>query len=360
MFVKRRKTVFRGNKLNKNAIILTALLIGMFYILQSKADYLKFYDGGEYIKVAESLPLPVAEAPFCYRILTPALSLLIPLDHDKSFQIINIFAFLFFGLLLYKYTGSLLSILVFAIPYHSPLRVIFYYPVLVDALFYLSIMIALVMLSKKEINIWLYSLVAFLAVLNREIAIIIPIMLFFRGHTKSIIPITAAVIGIGITRLLGSPTTDYSFMGAIELYSSMTSAGHIMLALFFGLTPLVIFADFKFTNYEKVYLIFIFALCFISGANLVRYLFWTSPVLIPSIIRGLKRHSPEIQTILITVTAILLYIKYDTYEGWHITIFSPHYEQLIPMIVITFIFVVFRGQDIWRNALLGRIESVKK
>lgn len=317
------------------AIFVMLSLITMFFLLQPKANYPKFYDGGEYTKVVNTLLYPVADAPFCYRILTPAITKYMPFGYDVNFQIVNTITLFLFGLLLYRYTGSLLSILIFAIPYHTPLRLIFYYPVLIDGIFYLSVMIALVMLRGRT-NVMLYALLSFLAVLNREIAIIIPVMLF--AKQRSYIPILAGLAAFGLTRYLGTSTGDYNFVNAIVESMQKNNAGHYLNALFYGLTPLILFADFKLKNYEKLYLLFIIIMSLIGGANTVRFIFWASPVFIPCIVRGLRQYDPEIQTTLIVISAALITFPYNTWAGWHIQINQPNYHQLFINFVIIDVF----------------------
>jgi len=321
------------------AVILMLALIFVFSLVQERAIYPAFYDGGEYVKVAQTLPRAVADAPFCYRILTPALSRLLPFGHDLNFQIVNTLAFLAFGILLYKYTGSLLSILIFAIPYHTPLRLLFYYPCLVDAMFYLSVMAALVLLKRDQVNMFIFVVLSFFAVLNREIGIIIPAMFFIKR--RNIVPLVFGAVALALTRGLGTATNDFTFSTAIVKSLNM-SMGQYGNALFYGLTPLIVFADWKFRNYEILYLAFVILLSIIGGVNTIRFIFWAAPVFIPSIVRGLSRYKSDVQTILITITAMLVCLKYNQWGGWHIQCNPADYAKLFVNALIFGGFIVFR------------------
>ena len=319
----------------KQAVIATVLFLVLFWFIQPEVKEMKL-DGKNYIQVAETFPFPEAESPFVYRILTPGIASFLPFDIKTNFQIVNLLFLLGFCLLLYQYTGTVLSIALFAIPYHTPLRLLFYYPALVDPFFYLAVMACLVML-KKDVKVYWFVLLSFFAVLNREVGIIIPIMVFIKN--KSVTPIIGGFLAFALARYLATPLGDYTFLSGMQKGLEM-GGGQYLLAVFFAVTPLAVLADFKLERHEWVYLAFVLIMGLLGGGNTVRYLYWVAPVLIPSVVRGLEGR--ELKYVYIVITVILMNFFYADWENWHyiLTEFNP--QQFLQIIVITGLFLISR------------------
>jgi hypothetical protein len=303
-------------------------------------------DGVYYGRMAEQFARgesPKADAPFVYRIGVPwlasRLSLLTTLSIDESFQMINMVTFFLLIAVIYLLAQrfcsppyAALTCILYNLPYYNYARLIYFYPVHVDTLWFIFVLCALLlMISPRRSPGTLIGLclLSALAILIRENAIVIPLTFLLslypirryfslerllgvsvlrtdretpsRGGRDAVWGLAilgCSLLAVVFTRLIGQPTGTYSFGSAILDSVQINTVWHIVvaLAMAFG-GPLLgvllmkrqlafsVFSAFpEFTVYVGLSLV----LGYIGGVDTVRFFSWSAPVVLTVIVMGLE------------------------------------------------------------------------
>ena len=285
----------------------------------------KAWDGVHYYTVADQLDhgaRPSTTAPYVYRLGTPYLvSRLFPDRLLSGFLVVNVFAnavlvgLLVIWLRLYIANWKLrvLLILLYMAPWYLPVRFTFFGPVSVDNWGHVFILAGLIGIEKLRSNpssglTLAMALLCFAGVFFRESVLLIPVLLLFannplawdkrftvplkvvrRPPVRFLVPLLAGVGGVVCTRLLVTPTGEYSFLGAAVYWLCNKSLPLYVHALFvsFGVIPYVLvffwreaFAFLRGRQFHAALLGCVAVLAFVGGSDTERILGWGMPVVL--------------------------------------------------------------------------------
>jgi len=303
-----------------------------------------YYQMAEQVKNGSALQ---ADKPFAFRVLTPiiigTISKIFNTDLLKTFLYVNLFLLFITSLLLFQYWNSLFGLVLFLIPFHNPLRWLYFYPVMVDYLFYLLLVLGLILIKKKEYTllVWL----SFFLVLTREAGLIIPLIVL----RKSFYPLLAGLAAFGLAHLLSNGTGEYNFIDAAALSLNMLSVGQLINALLISFGVMIIFIRFDITWEEKVFLVIIGLMVLMGGVNTVRFIYWAAPVVILMIVNELK-HVRKYWIALMLIPQIYFahlfegfYTDLTAYTLWGgLQLYRPDYKLTLAMFSIASGFYLLR------------------
>lgn len=302
------------------------------------------YDGKFYYLMslqASEFTYPLeAEKPFANRILMPiitgTLNAITGAEILQLYFIINLLLMFVTCLLLFNYWDSYFGLLLFLIPFHNLLRWLFFYPVMVDYLFYLLLVIGLFLIKKENYKALVY--LSFFIVLTREAGLIIPLL----ALRKSLYPLLAGIAAMGITYLLSAGTGNYNFIDAAILSLNSLSVGQLINTIIISFGMMIVFAKFNITKDEKIFLAVIALLSIIGGVNTVRFIYWSAPVVILMILNGTKRlkHYQKVLLLLPQIYLLHTFEGYFTdltaYRLWGgLQLYQPDYKLLVLMLLIS-------------------------
>jgi len=224
------------------------------------------FDGVAYYAVADALArgTPVlAPAPFVFRLGTPFLAAIVsPGDLLNGFLIVNLIgnavavALLVVWLRFFVrswWVRALVAILYMA-QFHDPVRSVYFNPVLVDSWSHAMTLALLVAgrlaRSRGAMGLALFCGLAFVAALFRETTLIVAASFLFVGNPirrdrslvdvgrsalrrvpiTHVLPLLCSVVGIGVTRLVGTSTEEYSFANVVAILMFRKGIGSYLLA----------------------------------------------------------------------------------------------------------------------------------
>lgn len=316
-------------KINYNYLAVTAMFIVFAFYYNAMQPINKYNggigneDGARYYRMAEQFKNGDTfqeNTPFVNRILMPAIvgtyCKLFNADILKTYFWLNLFLIYTTCLLLYYYWRSLLGVFLFLIPFCSPMRWLFFYPIMVDYLFYTLMVLGLVLIKKEKYEYLM--LVSFLIVLTRGVGMILPII----ALRKTIYPLLTGLAAYGITKLVVIETGEYTFINAVvSSLDNLRLAGYVNSVLIvYGV--FLAFIKFELEWYEKYFLMIIIMLSIIGGVNTVRYLFWAYPVVMLMILKGLRGIKPAAIAFILLVQIYFarlfegFYTDLRAYELW--------------------------------------------
>lgn len=304
-------------------IVLTVNLLSFFYQPMISNNGGKGMDGVDYYKISEDIvksETPEARAPFVYRVGTPYLvSMIFPDDLLFGFKLINIiassliaFALLFFLNLYFRVSYlNLIPVSLYALSWHAPLRMSWYYPVHVDPLAILILILLLILLKRlihsfSFLSLILFTLLSVLGVLLREINII-PAFVLILYHTefkfkdklpffsisfknlkfKYLLPFALAIFTILVLHFLVKSTVSYSFLAVAVTWIYKKSIFILLHSLFYSFGPILFLILVNFKNCYKyigenkelgLILVIIFVLGAAGGSDTERIFYWAMPV----------------------------------------------------------------------------------
>lgn len=259
------------------------------------------YDGLFYkqitgqIKAGEQIK---TEKPFAFRILVPAVAAVLPFDILTNYKTIAYLSFFAQLILLFVFfqnfvsvNYSLFGIILFILPFHSPLRWIFFYPVMVDYFFYVLFLLALIFLEKGKIVH--LGITIFFMVLTREIGIIILLPAFIKFGKRSVALLLIGILPIMFLNFFITTTGEYNFIQAAVDSLKSFSFPQFFNSIFIAFGFMIFFAGRISKEYFLLFLI-ILILSILGGTNTVRFLYWSAPLVILSILRGIDFRYPVI------------------------------------------------------------------
>ncbi|MFA6223182.1 MAG: hypothetical protein WC647_12785 [Desulfomonilaceae bacterium] len=287
------------------------------------------WDGALLLKVVEQLGnhgLPSAEAPFVYRLGTPLLvSLFSKRDLLLGFKIINtagnmLTAVLFvFWLNLYLNDRKTRVLLVtfFLVMWHGPVRFVYYYQVYTDPWLFVMLLAGLIGIQQIQtsatvVRICLLGLVAFVGVIFRESAFMIPVAFLFckdpiilsrktssalpSFQNKPVIesipptfflPLGFAILGLLTVHLIASQNNEYSYIRTAIMWAYNKPALTYLHAWFIAFGPIIVIPIYYWrgtirflakNQFILVYLLQFAVLAWIGGTDTERILFWGVPI----------------------------------------------------------------------------------
>jgi hypothetical protein len=327
-------------------------------------------------QAAQGRPLQ-ADAPFVYRIGTPwlvgQLSRWTPLSVDEAFRAVNLVGYFVLILLLYLLALRFCSppyaafvCLLYSLPFYGYARVIFFYPVHVDTLWYILVLGALLLMLRSHCGpgtLALLVLLSVLATLVRETGIVIPLIFLlsrdpfrrlFAGPPAGdstrrlelmggLAMLAGSLLAIGLTHLVVEPTGAYTFLAAASESVRLNAVWHVVVAFYLGcggallgvfliqLRPTGLF--FRTHPELSAFAALFFLLAFVGGVDTVRFFSWAAPALLIAIAVGVESLVVEARTVqpairflrygllvaLLTVSLLTLHPfggYYDDYSDW--------------------------------------------
>ena len=307
-------------------MVIFVLVNSITYLNQERISYNsgQGWDGVTYFKIAEQLSQgqwPHAEAPFVYRIGTPALAALLPIDNLlDSFLLVNLLAntatacLLIILLRMYLSDWKIRFILIamFMLQWHAPFRFVFFYPAYVDPIFFTFSIASLILLTKLKrkystVNLVALSIVISIGVIFREVILLFAFSVPFitnplnvkifqwRGIIKKIekfrfvllLPLLLGILGLAFMRLLGSQTNNYSFVYTAGSWAWDRSLFSYLLSWFIAFGPILTILIYNIKNalaylmreqYLFVLLVGYAVLGWIGGSDTERLIYWSMPV----------------------------------------------------------------------------------
>ena len=282
------------------------------------------WDGVFYDQLARQLAagqLPATEAPFVFRIGTPLLVALVPGSEVLlKFKLVNIAgSFVCVGLLWVWLRLFLQSAIVriglcalFITQWHAPLRFTYFYPAYVDVWALAGVLAGLILIERLRRDqapsvLLLLSLLCFVGVALREmLALLGGSVLFLHNPLRRrraraaalpgprslpgallLLPLGAALLGLGAVQLLVQPTTDYPFaiMGLFWLYYK--PPWRYVLGAFVAYGPLIAILAYHWRvvgaflvrrQYQLAFLGGVALLAWMGGTDTERIFYWACPV----------------------------------------------------------------------------------
>ena len=218
---------------------LTVIMLTTSSLVTSHPDFANPWDHHWYIEMAKN-PMVVFKqtiiAPFCYRILMPILSWLMPFDLTLNFQILTMLFLFFTGLILYiilkEFYSKILSLTGLTLFYssHWTARFLIFDFWLTDSIAFLFILLCFFAIVKS--NIMLYGVSLFLGVLSKEVVLFtIPVLLiseYMKLNHKSIFNkryvlrclygiLPGIIIYISVRIIIRHPNSEYFSIFPFEL-----------------------------------------------------------------------------------------------------------------------------------------------
>ena len=280
-------------------------------------------DGVHYYNMAQELVnnQPIVDAgPFVYRIATPFLvARLAPDNLIFGFKLVNLIAGALAAALFWIWARlhissgwlRLLLSALFITQWIAPIRYVYYIPVLVDSWFYPVALAGLIIIHSLERSPRLsailgLSLLSFVGVLFREVALMLPVallgskllkMLLARKQPAQaqsplnplffVLPLIAGLAGLLLTHLVTTAQGSYSFSTAAitwathknplsYAYSWAVVFGPILILPLFSLRRVITWLGSNIA--AGLYLLMVVVLALIGGANTERFAYWAMPV----------------------------------------------------------------------------------
>lgn len=333
------------------AIVLLVLLTAQLFVYSREQPQIAIGngrgdDGITYGKVADAFladERPVGDAPFVYRIGVPWLASIVSRSvHtpiDESFRLINIIALYILALLMYRlalrFCAPVFASFVCALymlPFYGNARLVYFYPVLVDTPWMVLLVLSLIIMTRDALSVWsvvALSIISFCATLMRETGVLIPFTFLLslypvrrlfsvevfvgrlpepimseRGVSTprlliyGLIPLSAALLGIVLSRQAVMAIGTYSFLSAALESARANNLWHLTISVFlaFGgpmlallvIKPEVASDQLRATPQCLVLLALIVIVSYFGGVNTVRFLSWASPVVLLLVCRSLQ------------------------------------------------------------------------
>jgi hypothetical protein len=290
-------------------IALISILIDILYVNTFAASILGKYPWGDalsYFNMSYSPFSAVVSSPFVYRVLTPFLVYLIPIDHLIGFKLVNYSAIFFTSILFYYYLrklnfSRLISTAGILFLLFSPITIYnIYNYCLTDSLSFLFFLLAFYGILTK--NRKLYFIALTIGILNRE-TILFAVPLFFiyglretnlKESIKStfLLSLPALAVFLGIRYLLrfGAYYNSYSTGTLVIMIENFAKVGlPILYQLYmpFG----ILWVLFVVTLIKKkiksdflksaVWLVPLMALQILVAGDIFRVIFLAFPIIIP-------------------------------------------------------------------------------
>lgn len=310
------------------------LLVGLVFVAthlmmgnsQHQISYYegKGYDGQFYFDVAEDFSrgeAPRTSAPWVYRIGTPYLASIVNAeDLFDGFFTVNMIANIITVLLLFYYlsifiknkiiTSVLVSI--FIMTWHTPVRLIYFYPVHVDHWAFVFMLIGLILVEKAKENrnlLWviLLTLSTAIGVFFREITIL-PAFIYlfatnpFKFQTSEgkyklrkikipqiqyAIPFLFGLISLFIVHQIAEQSNSYSSLYTAFKWAFRKPLMGYILAWCIAFGPMIFIAVYERKNaagfirdkqHFAAFFISIFILSWIGGTDTFRFCYWSMPL----------------------------------------------------------------------------------
>jgi len=292
------------------------------------------WDGATYYQVAQQLAAgirPIADAPFVYRLGTPALAaLLTPNDLFSGFVIVNAAANALTAMLVFLWLRRFIAsswirlalFVSFVAMWHGPIRFFHFYPVSAEHLTYAANVIGLLVAYAFRDRIS-WRLVAGLGILTaigvavRETALLAAAALPFlrnplrrdlrapRAGLLLFVPVVAGVAALLIVHSIASQTNSYGFLSAITFRFAEKNPLVYVLGWWNAYGPILIVPivawrrSLQFLRSHQMLAAFLgacAALGWVGGQDTERYVFWAAPIVyllvgdaLPSVFAGLSR-----------------------------------------------------------------------
>ncbi|MHA1230972.1 MAG: hypothetical protein ACTSPQ_10030 [Candidatus Helarchaeota archaeon] len=299
--------------LKKLSILLIPFFVYIFWsiLFYNYSKLVPIKDAYYYKLMSESPFDPSVSAPFCFRILTPLLAYLIPLDSFTSFYLINTIFFIATAVLFYYFLKnlgfnslfSLIGEVIFTIGSVSNLYLIHNY-IMVDQLNqFIFLLACYIICSKNRLNNnkWNMILMGLLiiGILNKEtILLLAPIYIvlvsgkIYEKFYKTLIIFCPAILIFIILRLTIPYTGTYE---GIWIFFHMENLMSTIYNLFltYSLFWMLAFYNFKteieFLN-KTYWTIPIFIAQIFLASNIYRLIFLSFPIVIPLGLIELQRY----------------------------------------------------------------------
>lgn len=294
------------------------------------------WDGSFYYTMAEEVGRGgrvLAEAPFVYRLLVPALAgTLSPGDVMTGFKVVNGVAVLLVVALLAVWLRRHLRafwvrvtvMALFMAQWTEPLRTFFWYPVLVDYWLVAAILAGLLIIDRLRAGgrsaVWVPALcaVTVVAVAVREIGMIIPLAALFthnpvrgavwklgarlreargvRAPLWAALPIGLVTVATGHLMAVGTGT--YDFVRSVGYWVLTKSPAALVLGWLVSYGPVLLLPVLAWRECarwlrdhqaEAVFLLGVAAVSWIGGSDTERFVAWGAPVVYVLIGIGLQQ-----------------------------------------------------------------------
>ncbi len=333
-----------GNALEAFLLLLAfivANLLGARYQKQISFQNGKGWEGVAYVQVAEQLaahqPLR-AEAPMVYRVGTPFLvSRISPNDPIQGFRIVNLLAngltvaLLIVWLRLYLPDWRIRTLLglMFVLQWDTPVRWLWFYPAHTDPWLWVFLLGGLIALhhlrdasSPLTLRRWMLglSLISFVGVLFREVALVIPISLLFlynpvvrvdgilgtfksayRPQPAFFVPLLWGGLALFLLKRMAVPTEAFSFYGMARHWAYAKPVLTYIHGIFLAYGPVLFLLLYRWRSalrflgqhqFLGVYLAFFAVMGYLGGTDTERLLYWSMPVVFILLGRAMEECKP--------------------------------------------------------------------
>lgn len=300
----------------------------------------KGWDGVEYYSLAKQMigkETLKGDGPYVYRIGTPFLASLIPLDDiSLRFKIANIIACLVLVVLLAYWLRlyipnaaiRLIMMLLFMTQWHAPIRFMYYYPIYTDPWALVFIMAGLILIHKgaaSRSNVYTYWVAAlsFAGVFFREVVILIPITWWYAKNSANIrqlahgisgrlfkietkervakderiyvvkalfretIPLIAGIAAVIMIRAIVHQSNPYQFTKTAMSWMYDKPILTYVHAWFIAFGPIIVIPLlnwgmvkewFKTHSFHTMFMIMICILGWVGGSDTERIIYWGMPI----------------------------------------------------------------------------------
>jgi len=309
------------------------------------------WDGEQYYATAEQFAhgkLPVAAAPFVYRVGTPFLVSLFGAGNILAGflavnMIANAIAVVLLLLLLRKYIGGytlrILMVLLFITQWHGPVRFVHWYPAYVDPFLFVFIVAGLLIIHRvkaapSRANIAVLGILIFCGVLFREMTLLIAFIVPFVGNPLAknntswpaireklrtigilpFLPLLCGIVGLVTAHLIASSNNSYSFLVSAYSWSYNKPLLCYVHSWFIAFGPIIAISLFDFRNcwsflkQEQPLLVFLCSctlLAWIGGSDTERILYWSMPVVYILLARSIQNTTPLLKSRFLILTLIV-------------------------------------------------------
>lgn len=306
----------------KIKLILIASILGSLLLLKliTRESYTG-YDGSFYAAMSRELISPnpkTTTASYCYRILPAWLLHFVPGETETSFLIYNaviglISAYLLFFMFInsgYSHLESALGVFFFVFSWIN-VRLHFFYPILVDATYYLIIILAFRALFRKNDSLFLVSLT--LGALTREnFFSLIPAYYFYRKEKgrlwdRKVFRKTAALAAgpmllfFLLRVMIPNTNPDFSYWENVAYFARMSFIyrnrvihsyfniyGVVMFILLLHIPTVLRFL--RRNLYLSVYLFVSIVIPLFTGGDISRYNFFSFPAILILALQAMREH----------------------------------------------------------------------
>jgi hypothetical protein len=292
----------------------------------------KGWEGVGYYTLAEQFAsgAPLAtEGPYVYRLATPWLAAKIaPHDLFRGFKIVNVTANAVGVLMLWfwlrRHIGSasvrVLLVVLYLIQWDAPTRWIWFYPAHTDPWLYVTLFGGLLLVDHYRANptkkLWIaLCALSVVGVLNREVAMLVPLALLFAGNPvqpamgialprwRDAVPMALGLATFAVLKLSVQQTDSYSFVGTVIDFLYGKGIGSYVHAwcLAFGPVLFLVLYDWRSAGkflWGRQDMLAYFAACaifgYIGGTDTERLLYWSVPVTYVLLGRAMESHRPAL------------------------------------------------------------------